>query len=369
MNSLKLLGFIIKSVMMGMIAALFLFTFFPHLMSPVTNQHNSNNQSIDDQSINNESLQPLSFAKGIKRASPSVVKITTFSPDEKTANTEARLRIVMGSGVIISSQGYIVTNYHVISQASEITVELIDGRVAIAKVIGYDIETDLAVLKIILNNLPALLLNANINTRVGDVTLAIGHPFGVRQSVTMGIVSATGRHYLGISEYESYIQTDTALNHGNSGGALVNSHGELLGITTSGLTKGSIAGIGFAIPVSLAMNVIEQIIFQGRVIRGWLGFSGGPIVSAPGSVSFDKGAYLVQGITAGGPVDQAGIQINDVIISVNGKPLGSVAELHSQIAESKPESEITLKINRNGKLISFVVTVKERPAPNNLGRR
>ena len=350
---------------MGMIAALFLFTFFPHLMSPVTDKQVSNNQATD----NREALKPFSFAKAIKKASPSVVKITTFSPNAKTSNDEATLRIVMGSGVIISSQGYIITNYHVISQAAEITVELSDGRVAIAKVIGYDIETDLAVLKVILNNLPALLLNANVDIQVGDVTLAIGHPFGVRQSVTMGIVSATGRHYLGVSEYEAYIQTDTALNHGNSGGALVNSRGDLLGITTSGLTKGSIAGVGFAIPVSLAMNVIEQIIFQGRVIRGWLGFSGSPIVSAPGGETFDKGAYLVQGVTTGGPVDLAGIKVDDVIVSVNNKPLGTVVEFHNQIAESKPGSEITLEVNREGKLLSFDVIVRERPVPNNSGRR
>ncbi|PCJ46121.1 MAG: hypothetical protein COA74_14370 [Gammaproteobacteria bacterium] len=351
MKNFKLLGFIFRSVMMGMIAALFLFTFFPHLMSP-----------IKEVETTTAPLTTFSFADAISKVSPSIVNIKTYIPNPKKVNARATAQLGMGSGIIISQQGYIVTNYHVISKAEQIAVELVDGRLTIAKVIGYDAESDLAVLKISMDNLPALKLDSDVSVEVGDVTFVIGHPFGVGQSVTMGIVSATGRTALGISEYEDYIQTDAAVNLGNSGGALINSRGELLGISSVYFTYGTKTGISFAIPISLAMDVIEQIIFNGRVIRGWLGFSGGPINKA-GTDKFGDGDYLVEGITKDGPADLIGLKVNDVILTVNDLKLETVGDLHKMIAESRIGSSLSIKVNRNNETLTFDVIVKERPRP------
>jgi len=350
MKNFKLLGFIFRSVMMGMIAALFLFTFFPQLLSPVP--------KLDKNTA--ESISPLSFSDAISAVSPSIVNIRTYKPDPKKLNTKATAQLGMGSGIIISSQGYIVTNYHVISQVEEIAVELVDGRRTIAKVIGFDAETDLAVLKISMDNLPALTLNSEVEVKVGDITFVIGHPFGVGQSVTMGVVSATGRIALGISEYEDYIQTDAAVNLGNSGGALINSRGDLIGISSVYFTYGTKTGISFAIPISLAMDVIEQIIFKGRVIRGWLGFSGGPIA---GTNKFGNNAYLINGITNGGPADLAGLRENDVILRVNDLKANSPGDLHKMIADSIVGEALSLQISRNDKILVLDVIVEERPRP------
>jgi serine peptidase DegS len=352
MKNIKLLGFIFRSVVMGMIAALFLFTFFPQLLSPI--------QVTDKKAI--ESLTPLSFADSISKVSPSIVNIRTYKVDPLKVNSKATAQLGMGSGIIISPQGYIVTNYHVISKVEEIAIELVDGRRTIAKVIGYDAETDLAVLKISMDNLPALTLNSNIEVKVGDLTFVIGHPFGVGQSVTMGVVSATGRIALGISEYEDYIQTDAAVNLGNSGGALINSQGDLIGISSVYFTYGTKTGISFAIPISLAMDVIEQIIFQGRVIRGWLGFSGGPLNKA-GTDKFGEAAYFIEGITKGGPADLAGLKERDVILTVNNMEITSPAELHKMMADSKVGEKILFKINRNDEILVLEAIVQERPRP------
>lgn len=352
MKKFKLLGFIFRSVIMGMIAALFLFTFFPQLLSPV--------QEVVAKTT--ESITPLSFADAISKVSPSIVNIRTYKPDPKKVNTRATAQFGMGSGIIISPQGYIVTNYHVISKVEEIAVELVDGRITIAKVIGFDAETDLAVLKISMDNLPALTLNSDIDVKVGDITIVIGHPFGVGQSVTMGIVSATGRIALGMSEYEEYIQTDAAMNLGNSGGALINSRGDLIGISSIVVFGGTKTGISFAIPISLAMDVIEQIIFNGKVIRGWLGFSGSPLNKA-GIDKFGTTAYYIKGITKDGPADIAGIREGDIILTVNKLKFNSAGELHKMMAESKVGEKMSFQINRNDKILVFEAIVRERPRP------
>jgi len=337
---------------MGMIAALFLFTFFPQLLSPIQ----------DTEAKITESVTPLSFADSISKVSPSIVNIRTYKADPKKVNTKATAQLGMGSGIIISPQGYIVTNYHVISKVEEIAIELVDGRRTIAKVIGFDAETDLAVLKISMDNLPALTLNSNVEVKVGDITLVIGHPFGVGQSVTMGVVSATGRIALGISEYEDYIQTDAAVNLGNSGGALINSRGDLIGISSVYFTYGTKTGISFAIPISLAMDVIEQIIFNGRVIRGWLGFSGGPLNKA-GTDRFGDTAYLINGITSGGPADLAGLREQDIILTVNNLKVSTSSELHKMMAESAIGKKMSIQINRNDEILVLEAIVKERPRP------
>ncbi|RLA04326.1 MAG: hypothetical protein DRQ47_03545 [Gammaproteobacteria bacterium] len=357
MKNYKLIGFIIRSVVMGMIAALFLFTFFPHLMSPVT---------VSPEKPAPAKL-PLSFADAIQQTSKSVVNIRTLDPEPKKRNTQSMVNIGMGSGVIISAQGYIVTNYHVISKADEIAIELADGRRTIANIIGFDAATDLAVLKITMDNLPSIEMKPDVKVQVGDVALVIGNPFGVGQSVSMGIVSATGRRFLGLSEYEDYIQTDAAVNLGNSGGALINTNGDLLGISSAYFTFGTKTGISFAIPTSLAMGVIEQIIFNGRVIRGWLGFEAGPISKA-GREKFGGAGYIIIGISPGGPADIAGLKVNDIITGVGNGSVGSITNLHNMIAESKPGSEIEINLKRNNQPMSLKVMVKERPQPIN-GRK
>ena len=352
MKNYKLLGFLLRSVMMGMIAALFLFTFFPQIITPVVEVKNESQQTDS----------PMSFASAIRKASPSVVNIRTFLPDPESKNTQPTARIGVGSGVIISAQGYIVTNYHVIYKAKDIAVELTDGRSSIAKVIGHDADTDLAVLKVSMSDLPAITMNSDVSVQVGDIALVIGNPFGVGQAVTMGIVSATGRHFLGLSEYEDFIQTDAAVNPGNSGGALINTSGELLGVSSAYFTRGTKTGISYAIPTSLAMNVIKQIIFNGRVIRGWLGFSGGPINKA-GRDDFGKDVYLVTGVSPGSPAEMAGLKEKDVILRVNEKSLQSNIELQNMIAESPPGSEIIIEVSRNHQTINLIAVVQERPQP------
>ncbi len=338
---------------MGMIAALFLFTFFPHLMSPFK-EIPTQIESSDD---------PLSFSSAVKKVSPSVVNIRTFSLNEKKTNQQPTANIGMGSGVIISPQGYIVTNYHVISRAAEIVIELSDGRAEIAKVIGYDAESDLAVLQVSLKDLPAIAIDPNVKVEVGDIALVIGNPFGAGQAVTMGIVSATGRRFLGLSEYENYIQTDAAVNLGNSGGALINTQGDLLGISSSSFTFGTKAGISFAIPTSLAMNIIEQLIFNGRVIRGWVGFSGGPIGLA-GRKKFGEYTYVVKGVSPNGPADRSGLRVNDVLLSIDDKIIKSAPELHKLFADSVVGSVLNIKVMREEQLLILKVIVQERPIPS-----
>jgi len=350
MKIFKFFGFILKSVTMGMIAALFLYTFFPQVFDP-QNVANSTESQIQE---------PLSFASGIKRAAPSVVKINTFSPNMQTKNQQPTAKIGVGSGVIISPQGYIVTNYHVISEAAEIAVELSDGRAEIAKVVGFDVESDLAILQISLKNLPAIVMDPNIKVEVGDIALVIGNPFGVGQAVTMGIVSATGRRFLGLSEYENYIQTDAAVNHGNSGGAMINSRGDLLGISSSYFTYGTKTGISFAIPTSMVMDISEQIIFNGYVIRGWLGFTGGPI-DLKGRKKFGDYVYLVEGVNPEGPAGKAGLKAGDILVSIDDRTIKSATELHNIIAESEVGTEIEMRVIRNERAISLTAVVQERP--------
>jgi len=351
-KTLKFLGFIIKSVIMGMIAALFLFVFFPHLMKPVV--------EMDKKPV--EAIVPLSFSEAIKATSPSVVNIRTLFPDPQRKDSQLRARLGMGSGVIISPEGYVVTNYHVIYKAKEIAVQLIDGRQDIATVIGVDPDTDLAVLKIPTTNLSPLMMDSSVKVKVGDIALVIGNPFGAGQSVTMGIVSATGRRFLGLSTYENFIQTDAAVNPGNSGGALINTNGDFLGISSAYFTRGTKTGISYAIPTALAMDVTQEIIANGRVIRGWLGFSGGPINRA-GREAFGDEVYLINGVSPGGPAELAGLKENDVILKVNQLPLGDIQDLQNLIAQSTPGSEIVLEILRQKQTIELKATVKERPQP------
>ena len=272
----------------------------------------------------------------------------------------------LGSGVIISASGYILTNNHVIEGADEIEVVLLDARKAKAKVIGTDPETDLAILKIELDKLPVIVLGNSDALQVGDPVLAIGNPFGVGQTVTGGIVSALGRSKLGINTFENFIQTDAAINPGNSGGALVDTTGALMGINTAIYSRsGGSMGIGFAIPVSTARQVLESIVKDGQVTRGWIGVEPQEL-NAELMETFNvktKEGVIITGVLQNGPAGQAGIKPGDVITAVNGKAVSNVTELLGAVAALKPGVAAPLSVQRAGKTSDVSVTPAKRQRP------
>ncbi|GAB3630126.1 Periplasmic pH-dependent serine endoprotease DegQ [Pandoraea terrae] len=325
-----------------------------------------------------------SYADGAQKAMPAVVSI--FSSKESKAKRDPRLDdplfryffgdgggtvrqdpvSSLGSGVIVSSEGYILTNHHVVEGADEIEVALADGRKSRAKLVGSDPETDLAVLKITLDNLPAITLGRMDQVRVGDVVLAIGNPFGVGQTVTMGIVSALGRNHLDISTFENFIQTDAAINPGNSGGALVDVQGNLLGINTAIYSRsGGNMGIGFAIPVSTARTVLESIITTGTVTRGWIGVEPQDITSDIAEsfgLQQDSGV-IIAGVVQGGPADKAGIQPGDILTKVGDASIRDTTELLNVIAQLKPGAGTPIHVTRKKKQVDLQVTIGKRPPP------
>jgi len=272
----------------------------------------------------------------------------------------------LGSGVIVSPEGYILTNQHVVDGADQIEVALADGRETAAKVIGVDPETDLAVLKISLDNLPAITLGRMDNVRVGDVVLAIGNPFGVGQTVTMGIISALGRNHLGINTFENFIQTDAPINPGNSGGALVDANGDLLGINTAIYSRsGGSLGIGFAIPVTTARSVLESIITTGTVTRGWIGVEPQdltPEIAQSFGLQQSSGA-IISGVLQGGPADKGGVRPGDILLSVNDEDIDDTTKLLNVIAQIKPGTNAKLRIIRRNKPITLTIKVGKRPPP------
>ncbi|NLY58483.1 MAG: PDZ domain-containing protein [Gammaproteobacteria bacterium] len=276
----------------------------------------------------------------------------------------SRRQSSLGSAVILRSDGYLVTNNHVVTGATGILVALQDGREAMAELIGTDPETDIAVLKIDLPDLPVATLSQAEHLRTGDVVLAIGNPFGLGQTVTKGIISATGRSQLGLNTYEDFIQTDAAINQGNSGGALVDAYGRLIGINTAifSLSGGS-QGIGFAIPAPLAMNVMEQIIEQGRVIRGWLGVEVQPLTDelAESFGLVQAKGIVVSGLYRNGPAWMAGLRPGDVILSINGEQATSGRQAMNVVARTQPGDKVTLEVLRDGKPMTFVAEVSMRP--------
>ncbi|OFZ96290.1 MAG: 2-alkenal reductase [Betaproteobacteria bacterium RBG_19FT_COMBO_58_11] len=270
----------------------------------------------------------------------------------------------LGSGVIVSSEGYILTNHHVVAAADEIEVALADGRTAPAKIVGSDPETDLAVIRVDLKNLPSITFGNADKMEVGDVVLAIGNPFGVGQTVTMGIVSALGRSHLGINTFENFIQTDAPINPGNSGGALVDAGGNLVGINSAIFSKsGGSQGIGFAIPESLVKQVMEQIIKHGSVTRGWLGVSMrdmNPETAQAFNLPNITGT-LVIGVLRNGPADRANIQPGDIITGINGKALPNSAAALAYIADLAPGAQAQVSVVRKTKESKVPVTIAKRP--------
>lgn len=316
------------------------------------------------------------FSQAARIASPAVVSITASKAPPRAAGRAreplfgfpgfpfgSRPRggpqLGLGSGVIISADGVLLTNNHVVEGASDIEVQLSDGRQAQATLVGTDPETDVAVLKIALPNLPTIPLGDAASLAVGDAVLAIGNPFNVGQTVTSGIVSALGRSQLGINTFENFIQTDAAINPGNSGGALVDGKGHLVGINTAIYSRsGGSQGIGFAIPVSLARQVMEQIIATGRVSRGWLGVSARDVVHE--STGAAAGAALVA-VQRGGPADRAGLRPGDTVLAINGKQILDTAGLIGETAAIVPGSSAEFKILRGRETASVQVELGQRP--------
>ncbi len=319
-----------------------------------------------------------SFRNAAQRASQAVVSISTSkTPERHPSSNDPWFRFFfgdqggqpqagLGSGVIISPEGFILTNNHVVEGASEIEVQLADSRKTRARVIGTDPETDLAILKINLERLPTITLGNSDALQVGDQVLAIGNPFGVGQTVTSGIVSALGRNQLGINTFENFIQTDAAINPGNSGGALVDVNGNLMGINTAIYSRsGGSMGIGFAIPVSTAKLVLEGIVKDGVVTRGWIGVEPAdlsPELMETFGVKASKGV-LITGVLQNGPAAQAGMRPGDVVVQVGGKDVGNVSELLSTVASLKPGAAAPFKVQRRDDAVDLTVTPGRRPKP------
>ncbi|HKB54271.1 MAG TPA: trypsin-like peptidase domain-containing protein [Ramlibacter sp.] len=322
------------------------------------------------------SAPPGSFRLAARRASAAVVSINTLKaihPQQQDpwfrfffGDQGGHPLAGLGSGVIISPDGYILTNNHVVEGADEIEVVLNDSRHARGKVIGTDPDTDLAILKISLDRLPVITLGNSDTLQVGDQVLAIGNPFGVGQTVTGGIVSALGRNQLGINTFENFIQTDAAINPGNSGGALVDVNGNLMGINTAIYSRsGGSMGIGFAIPVSTAKLVLDGIVKYGVVRRGWIGVEPAdlsPELMETFGVKADRGV-LITGVLQNGPAAQAGIRPGDVVIDVDGKPIGNVSELLSTVAALKPGEPAKFRVSRRDEPLQLTVTPGLRPRP------
>ena len=323
-----------------------------------------------------------SYASAAAKAMPAVVNINTakvvtlrrnpFFDDPRLRQffggelaPERRVETSLGSGVIVSEQGFILTNHHVINGAEAIQVSLNDGRTAAAKLIGSDAESDLAVLKISLPNIHPIAMAPSEKLRIGDVVLAIGNPFGVGQTVTMGIISATGRRQLGINTFENFIQTDAAINPGNSGGALIDANGNLVGINTAIFSRsGGSQGIGFAIPTSLSREVLEQIIRHGRAVRGWLGVEAQTITpelaQALGLKEVD--GVIVAGVLRNGPAHKAGLQRGDVILSIAGEKIKDAHAVLMSVSKRKPGARVPIEILRDNERVTLTATLIDRPA-------
>jgi len=326
----------------------------------------------------------VSYADAARRAMPAVVNINTSKEINLAKNnpfgndplfkrffgdqigSQKEQIASLGSGVIVSPQGYILTNNHVIEQADDIEVALSDGRKVNAKTVGADPETDLAVIKINLDNLPTISFGHSEETQVGDVVLAIGNPFAVGQTVTMGIVSALGRNHLGINTFENFIQTDAAINPGNSGGALVDTQGRLIGINTaiySNNAAGGSLGIGFAIPVSTARQVMDEIVATGQVVRGYIGVE--PQEITPEMVEAlhlprSTGA-MIAGVMRNGPADHGGLKPGDILVGVNQQPVKDTTTMLNDIAQLKPGDSAKLSVVRGTQQLTLDVKIGKRP--------
>ena len=338
------------------------------------------------ESADASSPNPGSYHEAVQKSMPAVVNIFTskstkqpLAKKNKKNNSDPLFQFFngysdeepissLGSGVLVSSEGIIITNHHVINDADQIEVALSDGRKLKAKMIGSDPETDIAVLKIDASNLPTpITLGKMDSVHIGDVVLAIGNPFGVGETVTSGIVSAMGRDHVGINTFENFIQTDAAINPGNSGGALIDTRGNLIGINTAIYSNnGGSMGIGFAIPINLAKQVMESILANGSVTRGWIGVEPQNLskeLSESLELPTNTVGVLLSGVLEGGPAARGGVKPGDVLIAVNGNPVKDVRSLLNQIAQIPPGNDAKLAILRKGKEMELTAKTGKRPKP------
>jgi serine protease DegQ len=318
-----------------------------------------------------------SYAAAARRATPAVVSITARKAPQRSAQSndpwfrfffgdgpQQQPQMGLGSGVVVTPDGYLLTNNHVVEGADDIEVQLTDGRTATARLVGTDPETDVAVLKVELDRVPAISFGNTDNLQVGDVVLAIGNPFGVGQTVTSGIVSALGRDQLGINTFENFIQTDAAINPGNSGGALVDAGGNLVGINTAIYSRsGGSMGIGFAIPVNTARQVMEGLIRDGQVTRGWIGVEPRELTAEIAQTLNlpVKQGVLITGVLQNGPASTGGMRPGDVVVKVGDKPVATTPQLLSAVAALKPRETAVIGVQRGDKALDLNVTVGQRP--------
>ncbi len=380
-----ILSFLAKAVIVGLAAAFLLVWWKPALLGAVPSRRGAVTAPSQSTAPNpaavtaSRTASMPSFADAVARAAPAVVNIYTARVVTERTQTapldqlfgdywpsyRQRVERSLGSGVIIDAAGTIVTNQHVIAGADSIRVQLSDGRIAEATITGQDPDTDIAILHLSVRNLPVMPVGRSDTLRVGDIVLAIGNPYGLSQTVTQGIVSATGRGQLGLATFENFIQTDAAINLGNSGGALIDANGDLVGINTAVLNRasGGPEGIGFAIPVNLVRGVTEQILSKGHVVRGWLGFMPqdlSPEQSAQLGISADGGVTVVN-ILVKSPSFEAGVRPGDLITGLNGEAVKSAQDLVSRVAALKPGTSVELDGRHGGRPFKIALKVIERP--------
>jgi serine protease DegS len=341
--------YIFRSISYGVVLALVLLLLVPSLRQQV------NLQQFFEHSL--PSSSPISYAKAVRAAGPAVVNIYSYDAQPASVYGGAKRNTTrLGSGVIMASNGYILTNFHVVQNANAIAVWLQNGQNYPAELIGYDLITDLAVLKVDGQNLPVIPQRTDMQSQPGDVVLAIGNPLNLGQTVTLGIVSGTGRNGLSSTNYLEFLQMDAAINEGNSGGALVNTNGELVGINSRKFTQLNpqldIQGIFFAIPYKLAAKVMQQIIENGRVVRGWLG------VITTRYLTDVKG-FVIEQVMPDSPAYKAGLQPGDVVFEISNTPIQSITQALDIVAETSPNTQLTFKLYRNKKVIELPVTIEE----------
>ena len=373
MASKRLLSGVVDYIRLPILTGLAVATFLLFVFPEFRNGFNQTDQEFS----NSAQFGPVSYSQAVRKAAPSVVNIYTKTKVKRKSHPLSRhpffkrlyrqqpdrVEGSLGSGVIIDKTGFIVTSFHVVDSVDEILILLYDGRELPATVVGIDPETDLAVLKIEANNLQEIQFGNPKQTEIGDVVLAIGNPFGMGQTVTQGIVSATQRNGLNLNNLENYIQTDADINPGNSGGALIDAYGNLLGINAAILNNEKSDGIGFAIPADEVQKVLTHIIEHGRVKRGWLGVEAIEITQAIAerlSVNLTNG-LLVTATVKDGPTYQAGVLPGDIVTSINGLSVTNRHRSISQIAEIFPGQPIKLVIERNHETLNITVTAGERP--------
>ncbi|ABU69877.1 outer membrane-stress sensor serine endopeptidase DegS [Vibrio campbellii] len=350
-----MLSFLLRSVFLGLATAVIVLLAVPSLRSNVIPT-----ALVDPQPSNIASLE-VSFNQAVRKAAPAVVNIYSrkyVENDRSKLSTQG-----LGSGVIVSEKGYIITNYHVVAQADQIVVALQDGRVAAAQLVGTDKHTDIAILRVEGSNLPVIPLNPEYKPRVGDVVLAIGNPYNLGQTTTFGIISATGRWSISDGR-QAFIQTDAAINEGNSGGALVNTQGELVGINTASFQQATdleTYGISFAIPAPIANKIMQKIIADGRVIRGYIGIDGQDINAVTARLLGNEhiGGIVVLGIDPNGPASDAGFEKQDIIISINGTKVQGLQSVMDIVTDLRPGTSVDIGIIRKGKEMNLKVTIAE----------